>query len=196
MLTGKHVVRLSGDAALGAVYSARLRHAGAAVVDVDADLIHADAELETRLELVAEAGPIDGVMVVVGAPPDGPVAHIKSDDWRRLMLRGPALISSSLRALGPSLASRHGAIVVTTCTFALEGWPGQGLRAALHGATFALIKSAVEETPRDVFRLNAVSLPMFDDLSDHRDAADIAAYLLSDLAVGMHGDVIAAVPAS
>jgi NAD(P)-dependent dehydrogenase (short-subunit alcohol dehydrogenase family) len=193
MVSGKSVICLSSQPHPGPLYSQRLRAAKAEVIELELPAEAAPHELDQLLtRVVPESRPIDGLLVVAGAPFERPIRQIRPLDWQRLVFSGPALVTSALRAFGDNLAQRQGAVAITTCTFAFDGFAGHAAEAAMHAATFTLARSASEELYGDGIRINAVSVPMFADDADHLIADDNTVYLLSDAAATVHGEVLAA----
>ena len=199
--------RGSGEAAqsIAAAYPGRVWPYQADVTDA----ARAEAIVD---ELVKKHGRLDGLVNNAGITQDNLLLRLTEDQWDAVIqtnLKGPFLYTKA--ALKPMLRQRSGSIVNISSIVGLTGNPGQTNYAAAKAGLIAFTKSLAKEVGSRNIRVNAIA-PGFiqTDMTTHLPAeawknrialgrlgqpteiATICAFLLSDLASYITGEVIVA----
>ena len=185
MLDGRVVLVTGADAPLGAGLRDGLRHAGAAVAEVDGAIDSrddADRAVAAAIELV---GPPDA-LVHAAVEPAGlvarPFVELGDDDWWAVW-EGTMRRSLWLcQALHPHLAGRDGRVVFCTPTLSMSGAPGYAALAAAVEGQRLLAKSAARQWGADGITVNCIAP---DPALLGIDAGEVA---LSAPALGRVGD--------
>ncbi|MFQ5481760.1 MAG: 3-oxoacyl-[acyl-carrier-protein] reductase [Nitrospinaceae bacterium] len=210
---GAHVVL--GDVNLdGAEQAAQgLREQGGAASGVRLNVVDA-AEVKTVFETIAkEQKPLDILVNNAGVTRDGLLMRMKEADWDLVLdinLKGAFLCSQ--HAVKQMFKQRSGNIVSIASIVGLMGNPGQANYSASKAGLIAMTKSLAREVASRKVRVNAVAPGFIDtdmtrqldekvrdnligqiplaSLGQSRDIADSVAFLVSDKARYITGQVI------
>jgi len=173
------------------------------------DAVRAESIVE---ELVKKYGRLDGLVNNAGITQDNLLLRLTEAQWDAVIqtnLKGPFLYTKA--ALKPMLRQRSGSIVNISSIVGLTGNPGQTNYAAAKAGLIAFTKSLAKEVGSRNIRVNAIA-PGFiqTDMTTHlpseawqsrialgrlgqpTEIATICAFLLSDLASYITGEVIVA----
>ncbi|MEM9068778.1 MAG: SDR family oxidoreductase [Myxococcota bacterium] len=183
-----------------------LRSTGSDVVGDASNLVTHAAELVERT--VATFGRLDAVVSCAGIRRDRGITKLDDEDAQRVMDVGFHAPRRLLRAatLHWTDARHGGAAILLGGADAFFGTARHGATAAAHGALIALARSAATELRRYEIRVNVVvptartrlteDLPLFrgiqDDSLDPAHVSSLLAYLVSDDAREVHGEVLGA----
>ncbi len=163
-------------------------------------------------ELVKKYGRLDGLVNNAGITQDNLLLRLTEAQWDAVIqtnLKGPFIYTKA--ALKPMLRQRSGSIVSISSIVGLTGNPGQTNYAAAKAGLIAFTKSLAKEVGSRNIRVNAIA-PGFiqTDMTTHLpseawknrialgrlgqpdEIATICAFLLSDLASYITGEVIVA----
>lgn len=161
-------------------------------------------------ELVKKYGRLDGLVNNAGITQDNLLLRLTEAQWDAVLqtnLKGPFLYTKA--ALKPMLRQRQGSIVNISSIVGITGNPGQTNYAAAKAGLIAFTKSLAKEVGSRNIRVNAIA-PGFiqTDMTTHLPAeawqsrialgrlgqpsevAHVCAFLLSDLASYITGEVI------
>jgi NAD(P)-dependent dehydrogenase (short-subunit alcohol dehydrogenase family) len=176
------------------------------VAAVAADLATEEGAGRVVEAAIARFGGVDGLVNAAGGlSVTRPLADTDADAWAREQLRNATTAHVVSRAALPALRQRRGAIVNFASPVVLRGsGAGLGAYAAAKAGVVALTRAlAVEERETGV-RVNAVAPGMVDTEQNRAEAddpagvkwvtraqvADVVAFLLSDAASGVNGEVV------
>jgi len=161
-------------------------------------------------ELVKKYGRLDGLVNNAGITQDNLLLRLTEAQWDAVLqtnLKGPFLYTKA--ALKPMLRQRQGSIVNISSIVGITGNPGQTNYAAAKAGLIAFTKSLAKEVGSRNIRVNAIA-PGFiqTDMTTHlpveawqsrialgrlgqpSEVAHVCAFLLSDLASYITGEVI------
>ncbi|MEM6897879.1 MAG: SDR family oxidoreductase [Pseudomonadota bacterium] len=167
----KRALITAGASGIGRAMAEAFEAAGYAVwvTDVDEDALAecpsawtaraVDAADEAAMAaLMADAGPLDALCANAGiAGPTAGIEDIALDDWRACVsvnLEGAFLAAK--HAAGPMRATGRGAIVFTSSTAGLYGYPFRAPYAAAKWAVIGLMKTVAMELGPHGVRANAI----------------------------------------
>ena len=173
---------------------------------------HARADALVR-EVAAGLGPIAGLVNNAGVRYDGLLAMTPDAEWEAVMDTNLAGAFRCCRAVMPGMVSRRGGAIVNVSSLAaISGVAGQTAYAASKAALLGLTRSLAREVGKRNIRVNAVvpgyvatdmttALPesVTQGLRAHEclpggtsatDVANVVAFLLSDRAGAMTGQII------
>jgi NAD(P)-dependent dehydrogenase (short-subunit alcohol dehydrogenase family) len=176
-MDGRTVLVLCGGAGIGRQTSHALAQLGAIVVCVDSDGDRAErvakeiggvalsADVTDRAafeDLLAEsarlAGPVRGVVDIVGAATIGPLADLDDAGWQRLVDVNLRHAFLTAQLAGPLIAENGGgAMVFVGSISGLRSVPQQALYGALKAAVHHLVVTQAHELAGRGVRVNAVA---------------------------------------
>ena len=212
--TGKRVLVTEAAAFMGPAVCKAFREEGADVLGDERDLGSASAVADA----LSEAGPVDVLVVNLGAPYTPRAVHESDPDdlqemFRRLVLPMHALVRGVLPGM---MQRRKGKIVVVGSASALRGMPLRATYAAARGAQLAYVKTVALEAIEHNVHVNATAHAFIENptyysaqyqateefrqrlqqvpigrLATGREGASPILYLASDDADFMVGQVIA-----
>jgi NAD(P)-dependent dehydrogenase (short-subunit alcohol dehydrogenase family) len=152
-------------------------------------------------------GRLDGVIANAGIARERGILHTEPDDLEAFLGTHVRAAFSITRAAAHAMidAGEGGSIVLTTSPGAYFGAARRSAASAAAAAVVGLARSAAAELRRHRIRVNALaptartrateSLPMFQGISEGSMSAEhvapVAAFLSSDLAADVFGEVIA-----
>lgn len=225
-LRGRRIVVVgAGGGGIGTGIVHLLQEAGAEVVGIDNDpeqgWLVADAADEASVEAaLADAGPLDGLVHVVGGlplPNWGSVVDGTTDDWNVVLTRNLVTAAVSTRVVARRMLAdgRPGSIVHIASIVGLESMPFGAPYAAAKAALLSLSRTAAVELGPAGIRVNAVAVGSIkvaknktgapaEDSPETRtvlplgrrgtpdDIAGPVLFLLSDLAAFVTGSVVVA----
>ncbi|WGM47272.1 Dihydroanticapsin 7-dehydrogenase [Brevundimonas sp. NIBR10] len=214
------VIVTGASGALGRAVVARLRAEGVVVaavdavatVEIDADLVLPGVDLAdaasvaTAFETVATAlGPITGLANIAGGFVWEPVVGGEAQTWDRMFRTNLLTAALASRAALPHLLKQGGSIVNVGAAGAVDPATGMAPYAASKAGVMALTRSLADEVRGKGVRINAVLPTILDTPTNRRDmpdadpagwirpadAAEVIAFLLSDVSVAVNGAGIA-----
>jgi NAD(P)-dependent dehydrogenase (short-subunit alcohol dehydrogenase family) len=225
-LAGKRIVVVgAGGGGIGTTIHRTLGEAGAEAIGVDIDPsqghLVADAADETSLEgALADVGPLDGLVHVVGGLPTARWARVvdgSTEGWLEVLTRNLIATSVSTRVVARKLlaAGRPGAIVNIASITGFGAMPFGAPYAAAKAAVLSFTQTAAVELGPAGIRVNAVAVgtikvPQNKTRAPSEDTAETKAalpigrrgvpedvagpvlFLLSDLAGFVTGSVLTA----
>jgi NAD(P)-dependent dehydrogenase (short-subunit alcohol dehydrogenase family) len=208
---GAHVVVNDIDQVAAEAVAGEIHRSGGRAIAFVADICTWSQAEQLIDHCVAEYGRIDGLVNNAGVFRMAPIADAREEDFRRLFeVNVFGLVACTVPAARRMAAQGSGSIVNMT-SGAQKGLPGMGAYGATKGAVASLTYTWALELGRSGVRCNAVSpvamtrmvdtmrdflaakgLP-FPDFSQMPSAASIApviAYLLSDAAREVNGQIV------
>lgn len=215
-LQGKRIVITGANGALGKVVSQVAKSYGAEVVllDIHFDGEGSDAQFVVNLTNLDETracfdqiGAFNGIFNLAGGFTMGPAVHeVTDEEWDHLFNMNVKTMHNVVRAGLPTLlaAGKGGSIVNVGAIGAQRGLPNMSTYVASKAVVMRMTESLSEEVKEQGINVNAI-LPSVIDTPSNRagmpDAdydkwvspeqlANVACFLASDAASGVHGALI------
>jgi 2-keto-3-deoxy-L-fuconate dehydrogenase len=154
-LFGKRILITQASAFMGPPFAAAFRGEGAEVIEDDRDLTHPTS----AADLIADASPIDALVVNLAAPVPRTLAVETSDAvWAQMFdLMVHPLCRLTRAALPQMLERRSGKILVLSSGSVFRGVPRWSAYTAARGAQVAFVRAVGVEVASKNVQVNAIA---------------------------------------